>query len=195
LAPGWLHGCLGLWLTLQKFSAMQRIKRSLAALVILVPVLAAAGFLRMTSEVLTVGPQLPTSPDALLHKTTLASWNAHLVEIYLGAVFSAFLFGRLHSFLPRFFRFGPLCRETRFQTTRLRLPRRNTKRVVIAKDVAELLGENNLTKQTALTERGEINNGRGDAPNRHDILTGSKPDGTAFAPLPLANSECYPTIN
>jgi hypothetical protein len=31
-----------------------------------------------------------------------------------------------------------------------------------------------------LTEKGEINNGRGDTPNRHDILTGSKPDGTAF---------------
>ncbi len=112
LAPGWLHGCLGLWLTLRRFRTMQRNKRSLAALVILVPVLAAAGFLRMTSEVLAVGPELPTSPDALLHKTALANWNAHLVKIYLGAVFSAFLFGRLHSFLPRLFRSGPLCRET-----------------------------------------------------------------------------------
>ena len=39
---------------------------------------------------------------------------------------------------------------------------------------------NNLTKQTALTEKGEVNNGRGDTPNKHDILTGSQPDGTAF---------------
>jgi hypothetical protein len=58
----------------------------------------------------------------------------------------------------------------------------NAKGVTIAKDVADLHGKNNLTKQTALTEKGEINNGRGDTPNRHDILTGSQPDGTAYAP-------------
>ncbi len=56
----------------------------------------------------------------------------------------------------------------------------NAKGVVIAKNPDELHGENNLTKQTALTEKGEVVNGRGDTPNTHDILTGSKPDGTAF---------------
>ena len=56
----------------------------------------------------------------------------------------------------------------------------NAKGVTVAKDVAELHGTNGLTKQTALTEKGEVNNGRGDTPNRHDILTGWKPDGTAF---------------
>ena len=40
---------------------------------------------------------------------------------------------------------------------------------------------NNLTKQTALSEKGEVINGRGDTPNRHDVLTGSQADGTAFA--------------
>ena len=60
-------------------------------------------------------------------------------------------------------------------------PWQNSKGVAIAKDVAELHGANNLTKQTALTEKGEVNNGRGDTPNRHDVLTGSQPDGTAFA--------------
>jgi len=61
-------------------------------------------------------------------------------------------------------------------------PWMNAKGVVIAKDVTELHGANNLTKQTALTEKGEVNNGRGDTPNRHDILTGSQADGTAFPP-------------
>jgi hypothetical protein len=60
-------------------------------------------------------------------------------------------------------------------------PWTNAKGVVVAKDVAELHGANNLTKQTALSEKGEVINGRGDNPNRHDILTGSQPDGTAFA--------------
>jgi hypothetical protein len=42
-------------------------------------------------------------------------------------------------------------------------------------------GANNLTKQTALSEKGDVLNGRGDTPNRHDVLTGSQADGTAFA--------------
>lgn len=59
-------------------------------------------------------------------------------------------------------------------------PWQNSKGVVIAKDVAELHGANNLTKQTALSEKGDVINGRGDTPNRHDALTGSQADGTAF---------------
>lgn len=60
-------------------------------------------------------------------------------------------------------------------------PWANVKGVVIAKNLAELHGANNLTKQTALTERGDVVNGRGDTPNMHDILTGSQPDGTAIS--------------
>jgi hypothetical protein len=61
-------------------------------------------------------------------------------------------------------------------------PWKNSKGVVIAKDVAELhSASNNLTKQTALSEKGEVINGVGDTPNRHDVLTGSQPDGTTFA--------------
>ena len=56
----------------------------------------------------------------------------------------------------------------------------NAKGEKIADDVASLHGDsNNLTKQTALDESGKVINGRGDTPNRHDILTGSMPDGTA----------------
>lgn len=60
-------------------------------------------------------------------------------------------------------------------------PWQNVKGVVIAKSVEELHGDNNLTKETALSEKGDVTNGRGDKPNRHDILTGSQPDGRAFA--------------
>ncbi len=56
----------------------------------------------------------------------------------------------------------------------------NAKGEKIADDVASLHGDsNNITKQTALDEKGEVIPGRGDSPNRHDILTGSLPDGTA----------------
>ncbi len=60
-------------------------------------------------------------------------------------------------------------------------PWTNAKGGVVAKDVADLHGPNALTKQSALNEKAEVTNGRGDTPNRHDVLTGSQPDGTAFA--------------
>ncbi|MCU0804572.1 MAG: hypothetical protein MUF79_05730 [Burkholderiales bacterium] len=61
-------------------------------------------------------------------------------------------------------------------------PWQNAKGVVVATSVDNLHSEqNNLTKQTALTERGEVVKGRGDTPNQHDILTGSTPDGRAVA--------------
>ena len=59
-------------------------------------------------------------------------------------------------------------------------PWRNVKGVVIATNVDELHTNNNLTKQTALTEKGTVVNGRGDTPNQHDVLTGTQPNGTAF---------------
>jgi hypothetical protein len=59
-------------------------------------------------------------------------------------------------------------------------PWKNAKGEIIANSVDELHGNNNLNKQTALNEKGETVNGRGDKPNMHDILTGSQPDGMAF---------------
>jgi hypothetical protein len=58
----------------------------------------------------------------------------------------------------------------------------NVKGELVARNVDELHGQNNLTKATALDERGNTVKGRGDVPNMHDILTGSRLDGTAFAP-------------
>ncbi|HEU5197770.1 MAG TPA: lectin [Methylomirabilota bacterium] len=61
-------------------------------------------------------------------------------------------------------------------------PWKNAKGETVATSVADLHSPNNrLTKQTALNEKGQPVNGRGDQPNQHDILTGSQPDGTAFA--------------
>jgi len=60
-------------------------------------------------------------------------------------------------------------------------PWMNAKGVLIANTTEELhSSSNNLSKETALTEKGEQVTGRGDQPNRHDILTGSQPDGRAF---------------
>jgi hypothetical protein len=64
----------------------------------------------------------------------------------------------------------------------------NAKNQRVAQNVGELHGDtleqarrgNNLTKVTAINEKGETINGVGDTPNRHDMLTGSQLDGTAF---------------
>jgi hypothetical protein len=55
----------------------------------------------------------------------------------------------------------------------------NAKGDMVAADVGALHGaDNKIGKETALNEKGEMVNGRGDTPNQHDVLTGSTPDGT-----------------
>ena len=53
----------------------------------------------------------------------------------------------------------------------------NAKGEMIAKDVDDLHANAKINKQTGLDEKGNPVNGRGDKPNRHDILTGSGPLG------------------
>ena len=60
-------------------------------------------------------------------------------------------------------------------------PWQNVNGAVIARDVEQLHTANSISKQTALTEKGDMVKGRGDTPNMHDILTGSQPDGRAFS--------------
>ena len=70
-------------------------------------------------------------------------------------------------------------------------PWQNAKGVVVARNVEELhSAAGNLNKDTALDETGQIVNGRTEKPNKHDILTGSRPDGTAFPGAPFADMTC-----
>jgi len=70
-------------------------------------------------------------------------------------------------------------------------PWQNAQGAVIARSVDELhSANNNLTKQTALDEKGQPVNGRTEKPNKHDMLTGSRPDGTAFAGAPFPDMTC-----
>ena len=70
-------------------------------------------------------------------------------------------------------------------------PWRNAKGVVIATSVADLHSANaKVGKDTSLTEKGEVVSGFGDEVNRHDILTGSRPDGTLAVPEPGKDTTC-----
>lgn len=89
---------------------------------------------------------------------------------------------------------APALNDPNFVNARDRIgagPWQNAKGVVIAKTVDELhSASNGLTKETALDEKGELVNGRTDRPNKHDILTGSRPDGTAFPGAPFGDMTC-----
>ncbi len=61
---------------------------------------------------------------------------------------------------------------------------------LIAVDIDQLHISPNLVKRTAVDENGKRVNGRGDKPNRHDILTGSKDDGTAYFPWEKGDHTC-----
>ena len=57
-------------------------------------------------------------------------------------------------------------------------PWKNAKGTAVAASVDDLHSDkNNLTKATAVSEKGDGIMGRGDATNMHDILTGSDPSG------------------
>jgi hypothetical protein len=61
-------------------------------------------------------------------------------------------------------------------------PWQNAKGEVIARTLDDLHSDkNDINKQTALTETGQVVNGSGDKPNMHDILTGSTPEGRAVS--------------
>lgn len=70
-------------------------------------------------------------------------------------------------------------------------PWKNAKGVVVAQNVDDLhSANNNLNKDTALDERGMPIKGRTEKPNQHDMLTGSRPDGTAFPGAPFPDMTC-----
>jgi len=89
---------------------------------------------------------------------------------------------------------APGLRDTNFVNARDRIgtgPWQNVMGVQVAKSVDDLhSSSSNLTKETALDEKGQVTNGTVDKPNRHDMLTGSRPDGTAFPGPPFPDMTC-----
>lgn len=95
LAPGWVHGCLGLWITLRRYAPMRRLKYPLLGFLVLLPSLAAIGFFRMSSD-FSASEMLPahriaSGPEAAL----LTGWKDALTTGYLGAIAVAIALGRL----------------------------------------------------------------------------------------------------
>ncbi len=66
----------------------------------------------------------------------------------------------------------------------------NARGELIASDLDQLHLNPNIVKRTALDENGNQVKGRGDKPNQHDILTGSRDDGTAYFPWEEGDHTC-----
>lgn len=89
---------------------------------------------------------------------------------------------------------APKLADANFVNARDRIgtgPWQNARGIVIARSVEDLhSADSNLNKQTATDEHGQQVNGRTEKPNKHDILTGSRTDGTAFPGAPFADMTC-----
>jgi adenylate cyclase len=84
LAPGWLHGCLGLWLRLQHYPGVRRAKPALLAVLVGMPLLSAAGFVRMKRAVIAMRASLPApDPKLLDHQVSLDAWRHNLLTLYI----------------------------------------------------------------------------------------------------------------
>jgi adenylate cyclase len=90
LAPGWLHGCLGVWLSLQRFALMRRARPVLVGIVVLVPLLSAFGFLRMERAVALADIAAPSRP-------ALGPWREAILTSYLALIAGAFVAGRVRN--------------------------------------------------------------------------------------------------
>jgi adenylate cyclase len=101
LAPGWIHGCLGLWFRLRHFPLALRMRPALLSAVIALPLLSAAGFVRMMRTVDAKRTILAPDPKLLAHQLALNGWRRDLVALYLALIVGAFLAGQLRNVLER----------------------------------------------------------------------------------------------
>ncbi len=95
LAPGWVHGCLGLWITARHHVPLRRARLVLAAIVVAVPLLSAVGFIRMSRSIEPYEAVLVThATEARPRAASLASWRRVLVGTYLLLLAGSFVAGR-----------------------------------------------------------------------------------------------------
>ena len=89
---------------------------------------------------------------------------------------------------------APALNDPKYVNARDRIgtgPWQNAKGVVVARSVDDLHSPaNNINMDTAIDEKGQPVKGRANPPNQHDMLTGSRPDGTAFPGAPFYDMTC-----
>ncbi|MFV0280949.1 MAG: hypothetical protein ACK5JM_09365 [Rhodoblastus sp.] len=88
LAPGWIHGCLGLWISLRRYRLMQTLKPALIAIMAGLPLASGAGFAAMTRATLATPASAPGKPDRA-EKAELDYWRRATILTYFTLVLGA----------------------------------------------------------------------------------------------------------
>ncbi|MCP3725102.1 hypothetical protein M3I53_18545 [Paraburkholderia sp. CNPSo 3272] len=102
LAPGWIHGCLGLWFRLRHHAWARRFRPALLILFVMLPLLSAAGFIHMMGAVEGAGHRLPPVDAALVvHQAALNGARHTLVTLYLAVIAGTLIVGQLRNALER----------------------------------------------------------------------------------------------
>ncbi|MEX3982080.1 hypothetical protein AB4Y45_24220 [Paraburkholderia sp. EG287A] len=102
LAPGWIHGCLGLWFRLRHHAWARRMRLALLIVFILLPLLSAGGFIHMMRAVEGASHLLPPVDAALVvHQAALNGARHTLVTLYLALIAGTLILGQLRNALER----------------------------------------------------------------------------------------------
>ena len=105
LAPGWLHGCLGLWISFARSRPSRATTWAFCFFVALIPGLAAAGFLSMRTELMTrppiVSAEAHIPPPSAASAQDLIFWRKAALGFYLFAIAGVLMAGPARRALTR----------------------------------------------------------------------------------------------
>ena len=95
LAPGWVHGCLGVRITVRRHVQSRRVRLALATMFVAVPLLSAVGFVRMARSIEPYEAILEAhAAEARPRVASLTSWRHVLLGSYLSLLAGSFIAGR-----------------------------------------------------------------------------------------------------
>ena len=106
MAPGWLHGCMGLHFALNRRPLYRRLRFVLFAVALLLPVLSALGFIAMGRELATNPVAVEAarqyfSPDNAPQRLAIAQWKDNLLNWYFCIIGAAFVARQIRNLLER----------------------------------------------------------------------------------------------
>jgi adenylate cyclase len=105
MAPGWIHGCLGLNFAFGRRPWFRRFRMVLFAVALLVPVFAGMGFIAMGRE-LASGPRSAAameylSPANAVQRLAIQQWKDNLLNWYFAIIFAAFMAREIRNLIER----------------------------------------------------------------------------------------------
>ncbi len=106
MAPGWLHGCLGLHLAFSRRPLYRQLRFVLFGAALLLPVLSALGFIAMGRELAATpaavaAAQEYLSPASAPQRLAIAQWKDALLNGYLAIIGAAFVAREIRNLLER----------------------------------------------------------------------------------------------